>query len=102
MQTEWNLSYLYSGFDDPAFASDLENLKSLIRQTETDLKNATSDADYLTLFVSRHETVSCLMEKLYSYCELTLSADASNTEAEMNLDQVMHLVEPVRPAQSVE
>ena len=89
MQTEWNLSYIYSGFDDPAFASDLENLKNLIRQTESDLKNATSDADYLTLFVSRHETVSCLMEKLYSYCELTLSADASNTEAEMNLDQVM-------------
>ncbi len=91
MQTTWDLTYLYTGFDDPAFRTDLESLKTFLDRAGADLEAAADDAAYLRTFASRSEELSRLMEKLFTYCELTLSADASNAEAEKYLDQIMLL-----------
>ena len=91
MQTRWDLSYLYSGFDDPAFTSDLNALKSSIEEARTALASADDDRAFIKAFITENEAISCLTEKLFSYCELTLSADASNAQAEKYLDQVMLL-----------
>lgn len=91
MQTRWDLSYLYSGFDDPAFTSDLNALKSSIEEARTALASADDDRAFIKAFIAENEAISCLTEKLFSYCELTLSADASNAQAEKYLDQVMLL-----------
>ena len=91
MQTCWDLSYLYTGFDDPAFAADLEALKSGIASARTALEAAKDDKEFLKAFIAENEAISTLMDKLFSYCELTLSADASNAQAEKYLDQVVLL-----------
>lgn len=91
MQTCWDLSYLYTGFDDPAFAADLEALKSGIASARTALEAVKDDKEFLKAFIAENEAISTLMDKLFSYCELTLSADASNAQAEKYLDQVVLL-----------
>ena len=66
MQTRWDLSYLYSGFDDPAFTSDLNALKSSIEEARTALASADDDRAFIKAFITENEAISCLTEKLFS------------------------------------
>ena len=83
MPNEWDLSILYSGFDDPALKSDLNELDSLI----ADAKKLAADAetfphrDLIRAYLALSEKLSLLSSKLYEFASLRFSTNTGDSEA---------------------
>lgn len=81
MDWTWDLSFLYKGFDDPAFAADLAALPQAIGEVRGELARQADDRTRLENLVDGTTKVGEIMERLMSYCELTLACDATNALA---------------------
>lgn len=81
MDWTWDLSFLYKGFDDPAFAADLAALPQAIGRVRGELARQADDRTRLENLVDGTTKVGEIMERLMSYCELTLACDATNALA---------------------
>ncbi len=88
---KWNLTKLYSGFDSPEYARDMETLGALIPEYEK-LANEADSLDGNTLierYLDILEKIYTLDEKLEIYASLTYSADTKNGDAASKLGQLM-------------
>ena len=92
MNDRWDLSFLYPSCDDPHFREDLQTLEYLLDTASAVLPSIKGDRDYLHYYARAHEDISVLMERLYTFCELSLSADASDAAAEKHLDGLQTLL----------
>lgn len=81
MNPNWDLSCLYQGFDDPAFLADLERYPRDIAALRTLLDSDLGDLEKLEKLCDAQEQLSALADRLFSFCSLTQSVDASNAEA---------------------
>ncbi|MBQ8414565.1 MAG: M3 family oligoendopeptidase [Clostridia bacterium] len=83
MNTQWDLSILYTGFDDPKMASDLAAFDEAIAEV---ISCAEKLSDYspmqlLLKHIELETKVSSLAEKLFIFANLRYSANTSDTEA---------------------
>ena len=90
MQTNWDLSIFYSGFDDPAFTRDLKALPGVIAEADAAIRAETDDhAAKLRALIERLNALDDMMERLGLMIELTLSCDAEHEQANAAMTPLM-------------
>ncbi len=89
MAWDWDLSYLYRGFDDPAFAADLAKLPELNAAMERAAQAELPPREKLEGLLAADDALSATLDRLGSFCQLTLSVDATSETAAQYLDKVM-------------
>lgn len=89
MAWDWDLSYLYNGFDDPAFAADLARLPELSAAMERALQAELPPREKLEGLLDADDALNATLDRLGSFCQLTLSVDATNQTADQYLDKVL-------------
>ena len=93
MNGAWNLDVIYRGFDDPAFAADMENLREVVRGFD-DFARKLENMDTLSGLkegIAREEKLTELGAKLAYYAQLRQSVNTRDTECGSRLGQVMQL-----------
>ena len=91
MAYTWNLDKIYRGFDDPAFAADLDALKAQVGRFDL-LTKALADMDpalALAQGVELLESITDLANKLAEYATLRQAANTTDAEAGSWLGQVL-------------
>lgn len=89
MAWDWDLSYLYKGFDDPAFADDLARLPGLTDAMKQAVDATLAPKEKLEALVSADDTLSAVLDRLASFCQLTMSVDATNEKAAQYMDKIL-------------
>lgn len=102
MNEVWNLDVIYRGFDDPAFAADMEKLEKLVQDYvafagELDKQ---MPLDGLKKGVALEESLSELSGKLVEYAFLRQSGNTRDAEAGSRLGQVMQILTGAAGAQA--
>ena len=83
MTDEWDLTILYSGFDDPAIEADLASLDDAIAAKNALAADAESrtHSELLASYISLSETIGELSSKLYEYASLRYSTNTADPDA---------------------
>ena len=91
MNEFWNLDPIYKGFEDPAFAADLEQLKKTVEEFAAFAQELTGIAPLVGLHrgIRLQEQVSELANKLAEYASLRQSVNTRDPEAGSRLGQIM-------------
>ena len=102
MNEVWNLDVIYRGFDDPAFAADMEKLEKLVKDYTAfagELDRQTP-LDGLKKGIALEEALTELTAKLGEYASLRQSVNTRDAEAGSRLGQVMQLISSAAGAQA--
>ncbi|MBQ8556622.1 MAG: M3 family oligoendopeptidase [Clostridia bacterium] len=91
MEHTWDLSFLYTGFEDEAFAADLAKWPEMIKAQQALLDSDLDDKAKLEQLFDNDEAISQLADRLYGYVSLTLSTDANNAAA-MQYDDKLSVI----------
>ena len=81
MNPNWDLSYLYTGFDDPAFLADLKRFPEEIKVEQAILDGGDDPQTKLEKLTDQQEVLGALSDRLSSFCSLTQAVDANNADA---------------------
>ena len=81
MNPNWDLSYLYKGFDDPAFLADLKRFPEEIKVEQAILDSGDDPQTKLEKLTDQQEVLGALSDRLSSFCSLTQAVDANNADA---------------------
>ena len=92
METTWDLSVFYKGFDDPAFTADMKKLETMSEEGMAILKRDGDAETKLVDMIAHLETYFNTLMRADMFCELTMSVDAENKEAFKNLEHVSALM----------
>ena len=102
MNEVWNLDVIYRGFDDPAFAADMEKLEKLVKDYAAfagELDKQTP-LDGLKKGIALEEALTVLTAKLGEYASLRQSVNTRDAEAGSRLGQVMQRISGAAGAQA--
>lgn len=92
MDGTWDLSLLYSGFDDENIEKDIAVLNALTDREEAIYKKEYASDAELTAALEEaadiNEEKDALIEKLGSFASLTLATDATNADAQKLMDRI--------------
>ncbi len=102
MNKVWNLDGMYLGFDDPAFAADLEALKVLAEDFSA-FSRTLENLDSLTGLkqgIAYEETLMNLVMKLAVYAQLRQSTNTRDPECGSRLGQILQLVSATAGAEA--
>ena len=102
MNEVWNLDVIYRGFDDPAFAADMEKLEKLVKDYAAfagELDRQTP-LDGLKKGIALEEALTVLTAKLGEYASLRQSVNTRDAEAGSRLGQVMQRISGAAGAQA--
>ena len=102
MNEVWNLDVIYRGFDDPAFAADMEKLEKLVKDYAAfagELDRQTP-LDGLKKGIALEEALTELTAKLGEYASLRQSVNTRDAEAGSRLGQVMQRTSGAAGAQA--
>ncbi|MEC9484256.1 MAG: M3 family oligoendopeptidase [Candidatus Izemoplasma sp.] len=81
----WNLNDLYESFDSEAFQQDLATIEVEIKAMNEFAKAAFDSPDEakekLLTYIKQQESLQTYFRKAFAFCSLSISVDASNTEA---------------------
>ena len=93
MNERWNLDPIYKGFDDPAFAADMQELKELVPAIAAFAENLpnTEPLAGLTRGICLEERFAMLVSRLAGFASLRQAADTRDSEAGSRMGQVMQL-----------
>ncbi len=91
MNSNWDLSILYRGFDDPNFAADMKALDEKIADYRAfkELAPSLTSEDFLVGYLHREESLSELVSKLFTFCNLRYSANTQDGEAASTMGVLM-------------
>ena len=85
MELNWSLKEIYPSFDSDEFKGDLKNLTELIENikswTNEVIKDNTNLAKKLEDYIEKFTSFEDLEMRLYSFVNLTISADTKNKQA---------------------
>lgn len=81
MNPNWDLSYLYKGFDDPAFLADLKRFPEEIKVEQAILDGSDDPQTKLEKLTDQQEVLGALSDRLSSFCNLTQAVDANDADA---------------------
>ena len=88
MEHTWDLSFLYSSFEDEAFLTDVKKWPEMIAEQKALLAADIDDQTKLEQLFELDEAMSALVDRLYGYVSLTLAADAHNAAAAQYEDKL--------------
>ena len=103
MNDVWNLDPIYRGFDDPAFAADLQALRDMAREYNgfaAELGNMES-AEGLKEGVLWQEKLTALAKKLIDYAQLRQAVDTRDNQAGSYLGQAMQILSTTAGAEAL-
>lgn len=102
MNKVWNLDVIYRGFDDPAFAADMEKLEKLVKDYAAFAGKLDEQAplDGLKKGIALEEALTVLTAKLGEYASLRQSVNTRDAEAGSRLGQVMQRISGAAGAQA--
>ncbi len=102
MNEVWNLDVIYRGFDDPAFAADMEKLEKLVKDYAAFAGELDRQAplDGLKKGIALEEALTVLTAKLVEYASLRQSVNTRDAEAGSRLGQVMQRISGAAGAQA--
>ena len=97
MNNTWDLTVLYSGFEDGSFVSDLKAMSDAISEMAALADGAAALApDTLILkYVKTKEEITYLAGKLVIYCNLTYSANTKDADAASYLGRLMGMLSAI-------
>ena len=92
MNKEWNLDVIYKGFDDPAYAADMESMKNLVAEFTAFVENLPNmePVEALRKGVSMREKMSEL-SSLFGYASLRSATNTKDPEPGSYMGRVMAL-----------
>ena len=88
MKNTWDLSFLYKGFEDEAYQSDLAKWPAMIAEQKALLDSDLPVQEKLEKLMDASEAMSALVDNLYGFTSLTLATDASNGVAQQYEDKL--------------
>ena len=88
MKNTWDLSFLYNGFEDEAYLSDLAKWPEMIAEQKALLDSDIPTLEKLEKLMDASEAMSALVDRLYGFTSLTLATDASNGTAQLYEDKL--------------
>ena len=92
MNDRWNLDPIYKGFEDPAFAQDMQSLEQAVKELSALAESLEGEpVSLLKRSLHLQETLANLAEKLFLYAELRQSADTSDAEAGSQMGKIMSI-----------
>ena len=94
MNEVWNLDGIYRGFEDPAFAADMDALRETVEAYHS-FVGQLSGVDALTGLrqgIRWEETLTALAKKLATYAQLRQAVNTRDTQCASRLGQVMQLL----------
>ncbi len=100
MNDRWDLSFLYSGFDDPQYEADLKALQEKIAAFGKLLETTGDDCTKLETLMDADEEINRLLEKLSLFAGMTLAVDANNMDAARYDDKLNLIYNDLRLTQS--
>ncbi len=102
MKDVWNLDVIYQGFEDPAFAEDMESLQKVVRGFDVFAGNLEKmdTLEGLRSAIAWEEKLTQLGTKLAYYAQLRQSVDTRDPECGSRLGQVMQLCSAAAGAQA--
>ncbi len=100
MNDRWDLSFLYSGFDDPQYEADLKALQEKIAAFGKLLETSGDDCNKLVSMMDANEEINRLLEKLSLFAGMTLAVDANNMDAARYDDKLNLIYNDLRLTQS--
>lgn len=102
MNEVWNLDVIYRGFDDPAFAADMEKLEKLVKDYAAFAGELVGQPplDGLKKGIALEEALTVLTAKLGEYASLRQSVNTRDAEAGSRLGQVMQRISGAAGAQA--
>ena len=91
MEHVWSLDSVYRGFEDPAFAADLECVKKKIAQFTALTKDlaAGTPLEVLRTGIALQEDINALAQKMSMYASLRQYADSRDAQAQSQLGRLM-------------
>ena len=102
MNDVWNLDRIYKGFDDPAFAADMDTLRALVKQYNAFASGLESMEAHAGLRqgIELEEKLMQLFMKLIGYAQLRQSVSTRDSECGSRLGQVMQLLSAIAGAEA--
>lgn len=102
MNEVWNLDVIYRGFDDPAFAADMEKLEKLVKDYAAFAGELVGQTplDGLKKGIALEEALTVLTAKLGEYASLRQSVNTRDAEVGSRLGQVMQRISGAAGAQA--
>ena len=92
MDGKWDLSYLYTSFEDEAFLADLAALPGLIQAQQAILDDASlTHLERLEKLADSTEELNALADRIGSFIFLTIAVDATNTTADIHEKDTAYL-----------
>ena len=94
MNEVWNLDPIYKGFDDPAFAADMQALSQKVKamgEFAGKLQEGTAEEN-LRVGIRLEEETSALAGKLGGYSSLRQATNTRDPEAGSRMGQIMSLL----------
>ena len=96
---QWDLGYLYSGFEDEAFRRDMDSLKGEGENLRAILEDeALPEAEKLVKLTEATEALSAKIDRLGLFISCTLATDATNAaanQADDRFNAVFTVLDPV-------
>lgn len=92
MNPNWDLSYIYSDYNDPAITQDLADIKKLSSEIIRLTQSAEQPLTVLEKTCEKTELLAENSEKLSLFSSLPMAVDANNTDAALlmaKLDALM-------------
>jgi len=96
MDGKWDLSFLYSSFQDEAFEADFAALPGMIDRIEEVLHSGLPTVERLEALVDADEALSALGDKVGSFIHLTTAVDADNEDANRYMDKFIRVMNKAR------
>lgn len=92
MNDVWNLDPIYTGFDDPAFQRDLDQLKALTEEFAAFAGDLTGETlDTLRRGINLQERITNVVNKLAQYASLRQSTNTKDPDAASQMGRIMAL-----------
>jgi len=102
MNEKWSLDALYTGFDTPEFAADMEALKALCAECGAFAGKLAESAplDAIRGYLQLSEKIQTLGSKILIYAMLRQSANTGDGEARTQMGRVMAMLSEMAPAEA--
>ncbi|MFH1513648.1 MAG: hypothetical protein ABIG45_09870, partial [Bacillota bacterium] len=92
METTWDLSVFYQGFDDPALEADMQKLGTMSAEGIAILQQEKDAEEVLVETIAHIEKYSFALMRAQMFCHLTMSVEAENRKAFQSLERVSALL----------
>ncbi len=100
---KWNLDVLYSSFESKEFLADIELFRKTVKEINAfarkELASTDNAVEKIETFIKRDEECDNF-QKLFSYCHLSVSGDATNAPAGKYLSVLMDIAAEGNEAQT--